>query len=118
MRRYVPYYSLPPVERQAALDRDLEVVDDETRRLLKELLTVLAGCFDHFGDHLWVDPAGARLMDRLLGSLPDHYDLAEIILDEAALRNTGQSAFLADEIAAREFGPALERERARKSTKH
>jgi hypothetical protein len=121
MRRYLPASYLALAERETALDHDLEVVDADTRRLLKLLLVVLAELIDgHLlaGFRLPADPGGQRLLRRLLAVIPFPSDLVHIIEDEASLRATGESIFLSDEVAERVFGPGLEHELARKSTKH
>src|SRR5262245_56790186 len=108
--RHLPAYYRALGERETALDYDLEVVAAATRRLLKLLIAVLAECFEHFHPQLQVDPGGQRLMRRLLALIPLAHDLELIIRDEAALRATGESIFLPDEIAERDFGPGLEHE--------
>jgi hypothetical protein len=104
-------------ELESALDDDLEVVDAETRRLLKVLHAVLTDFFHH---EKWpADPGGQRLMLRLVKLIPLPHDLLHIIQDEASLRATGESIFHPEGILSDRLDPVKEAVwQARKSTKH
>jgi hypothetical protein len=117
MRRHLPASYLALGERETALDSDLEVVDADTRRLLKILIAVLEELMDQGPPQ--ADPGGQRLMRRIFKELPFPHDLVHLIEDEASLRATGESVFHPDGILDRDLDPLQEAVwQARQSIKH